>query len=93
MIDDTVPSDKPLGVRKNLLGRIQKVIMTTEDKVRDEKLQYNINKKAEKISALSSGKIGKYEYLTGEKMLPSDQGIVIEQAKFTCCSLKKQNFL
>ena len=93
MIDDTVPSDKPLGVRKNLLGRIQKVIMTTEDKVRDEKLQYNINKKAEKISALSSGKIGKYEYLTGEKMLSSDQGIVIEQAKFTCCSLEKQNFL
>ena len=93
MIDDTVPSDKPLGVRKNLLGRIQKVIMTTEDKVRDEKLQYNINKKAEKISALSSGKIGKYEYHTGEKMLPSDQGIVIEQAKFTCCSLEKQNFL
>ena len=40
--------------------------MTTEDKVRDEKLQYNLNRKAEKISALSSGKIGKYEYLAGD---------------------------
>ena len=38
--------------------------MTINDQIRDEKLQYDINKKAAKISALSSGKIGKYEYLT-----------------------------
>ena len=37
-----------------------------EDKIRDEKLQYDINRESAKISALSSGKIGKYQYLTGE---------------------------
>ena len=40
--------------------------MTTKDQIRDEKLQYDINGKAAKISALSSGKIDKYGYLTGE---------------------------
>ena len=40
--------------------------MITDDKIRDKKLQYNINKEAAKISALSSGKIDKYEYITGE---------------------------
>ena len=47
--------------------------MTINDKIRDEKLQYNINREAAEISALSSGKIHKYEYLTGEDMLPSNQ--------------------
>ena len=41
--------------------------MISDDQIRDKKLQYNINRKAAKISALSSGKIDKYEYLTGEK--------------------------
>ena len=36
-----------------------------------------------KISTLSSGKIDKYEYLTGEEILPSNQQQIIEQAKFT----------
>ena len=40
--------------------------MTIKDQIRDEKLQYDIDRKAAKISALSSGKIHKYEYLTGE---------------------------
>ena len=40
--------------------------MTIEDKIKDEKLQYNINREAAKISALSSGKLDKYEHLTGE---------------------------
>ena len=44
--------------------------MTIEDQIRDEKLQYDVNSEAAKIPALSSGKIGKYEYLTGEKILP-----------------------
>ena len=57
--------------------------MTIDDKIGDEKLQYDINKEAAKISALSSGKIHKYEYLTGEEILPSDQRRVIEQAKLT----------
>ena len=38
--------------------------MTINDKIRDEKLQYDINREAAKISALSSDKIHKYEYLT-----------------------------
>ena len=57
--------------------------MTLEDQIRDEKLQYDINREAGKISALSSGKIGKYEYLTGDEVLPSNQQQIIEQAKFT----------
>ena len=48
-----------------------------------KKLQYNINREAAKTSALSSGKVHKYEYLTGEDVLPSNQHQIIEQAKFT----------
>ena len=54
--------------------------MTIDDKVRDEKLQYDINRGAAKITELSSGKIDKYEYLTGEEILPSNQKQIIEQA-------------
>ena len=57
--------------------------MTVEDQIRDEELQYDINREATKISALSSGKIDKYEYLTGEEILTSNQQQIIEQAKFT----------
>ena len=57
--------------------------MTIDDQIRDEKLQYDIIREAAKISALSSGKINKYEYLTGEEILPSNQKQIIEQAKFT----------
>ena len=57
--------------------------MTIDDKVRDEKLQYDIDRKAAKISVLSSRKIDKYEYLAREEILPSDQRRVIEQARFT----------
>ena len=45
--------------------------MTIDEKIRDEKLQYHINREAAKISALSSNKIHKYEYLTGEDILSS----------------------
>ena len=47
--------------------------MTIEDQIKDEKLLYDINREAAKISALSSGKIDKYEYLNGEEILPSNQ--------------------
>ena len=57
--------------------------MTIEDQIKDEKLQHDINREAAKISALSSGKIDKYEYLTGEEILPSKQQQMIEQGKFT----------
>ena len=63
--------------------------MTIDDKIRDEKLQYEINREAANISALSSGKIDKYEYLTGQEILPSDQSRIIEQAKFTYFPLGK----
>ena len=55
--------------------------MTINDQIRDEKLQYDINREAAKISALSSGKIHKYECPTGED--------IIEQAKFTYSPLGK----
>ena len=57
--------------------------------IRDEKLQYDINREAAKISALSSGKIHKYEYLTGEDILPSTQQQIIEQARFNYSPLGK----
>ena len=63
--------------------------MTIEDQIKDEKLQYDINREAAKISALSSGKIDKYEYLTGEEIVPSNQREIIEQAKFTYSPLGK----
>ena len=61
--------------------------MTIEDQIKDEK--YDINREAAKISALSSGKIDKYEYLTGEEILLSNQRQIIEQAKFTYSPLGK----
>ena len=63
--------------------------MTIDDQMRDEKLQYDINGEAAKLSTLSSGKINKYEYLTGEKTLPSNQKQTVEQAKFIYSPLGK----
>ena len=63
--------------------------MTIEDQIKDEKLQYDINRKAAKKSALSSGKLDKYEYLTGEEILPSNQQQIIQQAKFNYSPLGK----
>ena len=57
--------------------------MTIDDQIRNEKLQFGINREAAKISALSSGKIVQYEYLTSEEILPPNQKQIIEQAKFT----------
>ena len=63
--------------------------MTIEDQIKDEKLQYDINIEAAKISALSSGKLDKYEYLTGEEILPSNQQQIIQQDKFNYSPLGK----
>ena len=63
--------------------------MTIDDKIRDEKLQFDINREATIISGLSSGKIDKYEYLTGEEILLFDQRRVTEQAKFANSPLGK----
>ena len=63
--------------------------MTINDQIKDEKLQCDINREAAKISALSSGKLNKYEYLIGEDILPSNQQQIIEQAKSTYSPLGK----
>ena len=63
--------------------------MTTDDKIRDEKLQCDSNREAAKISLLWLGKINKCEYLTSEEILLSNQIQDVEQAKCTYCLLKK----
>ena len=87
--DTTLASDNSSRFRKNVLERTQKLIMIIDDKIIDEKIQYDIRREAVKISAVSSGKIDKHEYLTGEEILPSYQSIILEQAKFTYSPLGK----
>ena len=63
--------------------------MTINDRIRDEKLQYDINREAAKISVLSSDKTHQYEYLTGKDIFLSYQQQIIEQAKVTYSRLGK----
>ena len=63
--------------------------MKIDGKIKDEKLQYDIDREAVKISALSSGKIDMYEYLTDKEILLFDQSRIIEKAKFTYSSSGK----
>ena len=63
--------------------------MTIDNKVRNEKLQYDINWDASKILALWWGKIYIYEYLAGEEILPSGLSQIIQQDKFTHSPLGK----
>ena len=63
--------------------------MTINDQIRDEKLQYDIIREVARISALRSKEVTKYEYITGEEILPSNQKQIIQQAKFTYCPLGK----
>ena len=65
--------------------------MKIDDKIRDKKLQYGVNREAAKISALSSGEIDKYNYLTGEEILSSTQRQIIEQVKFAYSQTNKSN--
>ena len=73
---------------KTFLTNIIKII-AINDQITDEKIQYDVNREAAKISALSSGIIRKYEYLAGEDILPSNQQQIIKQAKFTYSPLGK----
>ena len=73
LTDTNLASDNPLRFRKNLLESIQKLIMTIDDKIENEKLQYDINSEPANISALSSEKNDKYEYLPGEETLSYNQ--------------------
>ena len=63
--------------------------MITDDQIEDEKLKYDNNREATKTFALSSGKIDKYEYFTGEEVSPSNQNEIIEQVQFTYSPLGK----
>ena len=63
--------------------------MTIDDKIRDEKLHYDIDREAAIISALSSGKMDKNEYFTGEEILPPVQSQMVDQTKFKYVSLGK----
>ena len=63
--------------------------MAIGDKIKDEKLQHDVNREAAKISALSSGKIDNYEYLTVDEILTSNQRQIIGQVKFTYSPLGK----
>ena len=87
--DTTLASENPLRFTKNHLKQIYNKIITIDDHIRDEKLQCDINREAAKISGLSSKKFNKYEYLTGEDILASNQKQMIQQAKFTYCLLGK----
>ena len=55
--------------------------MTTDDYIKFEKEQYDINREAAKISAISKSKIDKYDFYTGKEILLSDQSRIIKQAK------------
>ena len=83
---DTTPAS---CFRKKFFKRIQKLIMANDEKIRDVKLQYDINREAEKISVLSSRKIDKYKFIKSEAILPSDQSEIIEQASFSYSPLSK----
>ena len=65
--------------------------MIIDDQIREEKIQFDINREAANISAESSGKINKCEYLTSEEILPSNQQQIIEQATFTYSPLGETN--
>ena len=83
LINDTnLASDNLLCFTRNILERMQKVIMTINEKIRSEKLQYDLNTEAAKLSSVSSRKIDKYEYLPGKKILPSSPSQMIEQTNF-----------
>ena len=72
--DTTLPSDNPLRFRKKyILNLIYDKIMTINDQIENEKLQYDINREPANVTALLSGKIDKYEHLTGEEILSSNQ--------------------
>ena len=87
VIGATLASDRPSRFRKNLLERIQKLIMTIDDEIRDEEPQFDINREAAKIPALSSEKIDKNEHLTGEEILPPDQSTLEFRINGTTCLL------
>ena len=45
-------------------------IKTIKNKIKQNKAQCNLDRQSAKISALSSGNVGKYKFLTGRDVLP-----------------------
>ena len=95
--DRTLPSDNPLRFTKSILEHtstnkyitwswLLMIKLETKSYSMDKRIE---NREAAKRSALSSGKINKYEYLTGENILPSNQKQIIEQGEFTYSPLGK----
>ena len=70
VIDIPLPSDNSSRFTENLLETISNSIMTNDDKIKDQKLQYDINREAAKKLALSSGKMDECKYLTEEEIFP-----------------------
>ena len=64
-------------------------MMTINDQIKDEQLQYDINREAAKTFPSSSGKLHKHEYLTGEDILLCSQQQIIDQTKLTYSTLGK----
>ena len=90
LVNDTIlPSDNPLCFRKILSEQIYNKTITIDYQIKDEKQQFDINREAAKMSALSSGKTNRYEYLTGDKMLPYHQKQITEQVKLIYSPLGK----
>ena len=92
IIDTTLSSTNPLKFRKNLFDTLQKMIVTDQIKTLDRKIkqneeQYDLDREAAKISALSSNNLDKYEYLTGEDL--GLQPSTAEKAKFEYSPLGK----
>ena len=82
-MNDTITlSDNISYFRNNLLERIQILLISTDIKARDWKLQCHVNRNDAKILASSTEKLDKYECLTDEDILRFNQNQVIEQAKF-----------
>ena len=88
VIKKITPIVSELSIRGKKIN-ISLVFIIQSHKIKDEKLQYEINQEAAKISAWSYGKIDKYKYLTGKEILPSEQSRIKEELKFTYSSLGK----
>ena len=88
--DRTLSLDNPLRFGKNPFESIYNKTMKTDDEIKDVKIQYDIKTGDAKISALSSGKTDKYEYLPGEKILPSNKKKLIHHLESLSKNKQKQ---
>ena len=62
-------------------------IKILDRKIKQNEAQYDLDRKAAKISALSSGNLDKYKYLTGEDL--NYKPSTVDQAKFDHSPLSK----